>query len=324
MKIHAKVFLIILASIVMAASGCSNNSQEPKKSDQGTKTAAKAKYEIIETKSLKVSSIQGLGFPGNDDSMNIATNDGLKMYKNGNWYKATANLHNFIGFQAVDTGFISSGHPQKGAGLKDPLGLVISTDKGKSLKNIAFNGDAVFQFMAAGYLNHDIYVLNEQPANNLSQGVYYSQDNGVTWKKSAFRGFAADSLGMLAVHAQHGNIMAMSTRSGIYYSNDNGNTMMPVTSPVMVTALTFIGDSILYSSVEDQNILLKTVNPKTKMQANITIPFLNYDNPITYVSVNPKNLKQMAFATYRNDVFISNDSGENWTSILVEGKIVPE
>jgi hypothetical protein len=323
-KVYAKVYLIILAAIGLAVSGCSHNNQESKKSGQETQSAAKPNYEIIEAKTFKVSEIQGLGYPGNDDSLYIATNNGLKMYKDGKWYQSTANLHNYMGFQAVETGFIASGHPQKGTGFKDPLGLVKSTDKGKSLENIAFNGDAAYRFMAAGYSNQVIYVLNEQPTHDLSQGVYYSEDNGATWKKSAFKGFTADSLGMLAVHPQHGNIMAMSTRSGIYYSTNYGNTMKPITSPVMVTALTFSGDSILYSSVEDQKILFKTVNPETKVQANITIPFLNYDNPVTYMAVNPKNIKQIAFTTYRNDVFISNDGGKNWTTILAGGKKVPE
>ncbi|NRD75916.1 exo-alpha-sialidase [Bacillus sp. BRMEA1] len=324
MKLLSKIFPIILVYLILVISGCSTYSPDPPKLIKATNTAAKAKYEIVEANDLKVSSIQGLGFPGNDDSLYIATKSGIKMYKKGNWYQSTTNLHNYTGFQAIDEGYIASGHPQKGSGLKDPLGLVKSLDKGKSYSPITFHAEDAFRFFAAGNFSHVIYVLNEQPANQLNQGVYYTKDNGKTWGKSAFKGFAADSLGMLAVHPSHGAIMAMSTRTGIYYSTDYGNSMKPVTSPVMVTALTFSGDTIIYSSVENNAILFKKVNPKTGEQENISIPFLNYDNPITYVAVNPKNMKQLAFTTYQNDVFISNDSGKNWTTILAKGKKVPE
>lgn len=322
-KVPLKVCFIALIAVILCISGCSKNNSESSGISKKGKPE-EMNYNIVEAKALKVNEIQGIGFPGNDDSLYIATNTGLKMYKDGKWYQSTTNLHNYTGFQAVETGFVASGHPQKGTGLKNPLGLVKSENKGKTLETIAFYGKLSFRFMAASYADKTIYVLNEEPAGDTGQGVYYSEDNGASWKKSAFKGFSADSLGMLAVSPNNGNIVAMSTRSGVYYSRDYGNTMKPITSPIMVTALVFSGDSILYSSVEDKNIFLKTVNPLTAVQANITIPFLDYDNPITYLAVNPKNIKQIAFADYHNDVYISNDGGKTWTVILAGGKKVPE
>ncbi|MGG1677498.1 F510_1955 family glycosylhydrolase [Neobacillus sp. NRS-1170] len=318
MKIQKKVLQVILTGILLIVSGCSGNEQ--KNAAPKDEAVNKTKFEIVEAKSFKLENIRGIGFPGNDNSLYVASNDGLKMLKDSAWYKTTTNNHEYIGFQAIKKGFVSSGIPQKGTGFKDPLGLVQSNDNGKSLKKLAFYGDTDFYFIAASFSGDTIYVISEQPHDKLSQGVNYTKDNGRTWKKSAFTNFDADSLGMMAVHPTNGDIMAMSTRSGIYYSTDNGNTMKRITDPFMVTALTFNGDSILFSSVENNTIFLKTWNAASGGLTNITIPFLDYDNPITYLAVNPKNQNQMAFTTYRNDLYQSIDGGKTWNMLLKDGK----
>lgn len=318
MKIQKKVLLIILTGILLIAAGCSN--EQPKKSEQKSEAVNKIKYEIVKAKSIKIKNIRGIGYPGNDKALYVATDQGLKMFKDSKWYETTTNKHEYIGFQAMDNGFLSSGIPQKGTGLKNPLGLVQSVDKGKSLKKLAYYGDMNFYFMAAGFSGDASYIISEQPHGELGQGVNYTKDNGQTWKKSAFINFNADSLGMMAVHPKNGDIMAMATRSGIYYSTDNGNKMKLITAPIMVTALTFKGDSLLYSSVENNSILLKTENTSSGEQVNIAIPFLDYDNPITYLSVNPKNENQIAFTTYRNDLYESIDNGKTWNILLKDGK----
>ncbi|EKN63817.1 BNR repeat-containing protein [Neobacillus bataviensis LMG 21833] len=320
MKVQIKMISVILMGILLVAAGCSNKSEKPEQTKEENKTITKTNFEIVEAKSFKLKNIRGIGYPGNDNALYVAANDGLKMYKDALWYETTANQHDYIGFQAVETGFIASGHPQKGTNLKDPLGLVKSTDKGETLEKLAFYGNANFHFTAASFSGDGLYVIGEQPNGQLSLGVNYSTDNGSTWKKSGLKEFNADSYGMMAIHPEAGNTLAMATRSGIYYSIDNGNTMKHITDPVMVTALTFSGDSILFSSVENDKILLKTINPSSGEQINMTFPFLDYDNPITYLAVNPKNKNQIAFTTYKNDLYQSIDGGQNWKRLLENGK----
>jgi hypothetical protein len=314
-----KVFFVILTGIlVLVVSSCTEERQEPKKPQQAEK--ATANYEIIEAESFKVSQILGIGYPGNDTALYAATENGIKMYKDSKWYETTTNLHDYFGFQAVASGFITSGRPEKGSNLKVPLGVVQSIDHGKTLKPISFYGQSLFHFMGVSYSGKGLYVINEEPTDNLSQGVNYSKDHGVSWEQSEFKDFNADSLGTIAVHPENGDIIAMSTRSGIYYSNDNGNTMKQITDPFMVTAITFSGDSILFSSVENEKILLKTLNPTSGKQMNVTIPFLDFDNPITYIAVNPKNPNQIAITTYKNDLYESIDAGKKWSNLLKDGK----
>jgi hypothetical protein len=317
---NKRVILSILIGILIILAGCTDTSTERKKPQLEDKT----KFAITPAKALKIDQIRGIGYPGNDNALYLATNDGLKIYKDQQWSETTTNHHDYIGFQAVQTGFIGSGHPQKGTGLKDPLGIIQSVDHGKNLKKIAFYGEEIFHFMAASYSGIGLYVISEQPNNDLSLGVNYSKDNGKSWHKSAFKEFTADSLGMIAVHPMNGDIMAMSTRSGIFYTEDNGNTMKLITASFMVTALTFTSDSILFSSVENEKILLKTLNTQSGEQVNVAFPFLDYDNPITYLAVNPKNENQFAFTTYKNDLYETIDGGKNWSLLIKNGKKAQE
>ncbi|PLS01231.1 F510_1955 family glycosylhydrolase [Neobacillus cucumis] len=317
MNFKIKMFFTFLISVLLIMSGCSNKNEKQKETSVSNNKTA---FKIVDASSFKLKNIRGIGYPGNDNGLYVAGNDGLKLYKENRWYKTTTNQHDYIGFQAVESGFIASGHPQKGTSFKDPLGLIKSGDKGKTFQKLAFYDQANFHFTAASYSGKGLYVIGEKQSENISLGVNYSLDNGKTWKRSAFKNFDSDSMGMMAVHPTNGNIMAMSTRSGIYYSTDNGNTMKRVTEPFMVTALTFNGNSILFSSVENEKILLKTLSPLTGKQSNIIIPFLDYDNPITYLAVNPKNTNQMSFTTYKNDLYETTDGGKTWNNILTEGK----
>lgn len=312
-----KVILTILTGMLLMAAGCTNNKPETKKPEQAVNVED---FKIVKAKDLNIEQIHGIGYPGNDPALYLAADKGLKMYKESQWFETTTNHHNYSGFQAIENGFIASGKPEKNSGLKNPLGIVQSEDKGETIKKLAFYGNNNFYFMAASYSGEAIYVINQQENGDLELGVNYSTDHGKGWNASKLKDFNADSLGMMAVHPKNGNILAMSTRSGIYYSEDNGNTMKLITNPFMVTSLTFMGDVLLFSSVENEKILLKTINPKSGEQTNLAIPFLDYQNPITFLAVNPKDTKQIAFTTYNNDLFESKDSGTHWSNLMTNGK----
>lgn len=305
------------------AAGCGGQADKNETSNQGKKDEEKTgvNFQIVPAKSQKIGQIRGIGYPGNDDALYVATNDGIKFYKNSKWLETTANKHNFMSLQAINTGFLASGHPQKDTGIKDPMGIVESSDQGKSLHKLGFYGEGNFHFLSASFFGNGMYIIMEQPLHQLDPGVYFSKNNGESWIKSKLAGFTADSMGMMAVHPKNGNIMAMSTKAGIYYSEDYSNTMKAITGPIMVTAVTFKGDNILYSSVEDQKILLKEINPKTGEINDVVIPFLDYDNPVTYITADPKNENKLAFTTYKDDLYESTDGGKTWKNIAEDGRI---
>jgi len=322
-KSGKKLLLAGMAGLMIFGSGCADKQmKEPKQktNQQENKEDNKQEFSIIKSKKVKISHLHGLGYPGNDDSLYIATHNGLKMFDGKNWSETSSNNNDYMGFQAVRDGFLASGHPQKGSGLKNPLGLIQSTDKGKTLKKLVFYGESDFHFLSASYSGNEVYIINEQPNSKIDAGIYFSKDLGRSWKKSKLTGFTADSFGMIAVHPDKGDTMAMATRNGIFYSVDSGNTMKAITSPDMVTALTFSGDWLYYCSVGNNTVQLKKLDTKTQTETEVKIPFLDYNNPITYLAADLKNPQRMAFSTYNNDIYETRDGGMNWTALLQNGQ----
>ncbi|GLB58290.1 F510_1955 family glycosylhydrolase [Cytobacillus sp. NCCP-133] len=316
------VLLSIFLSILLAA-GCS--SEEQKKQSQSeepsNKTAEETPYEIKKASEQQIEHIQGIGYPGNDTGLYLSSSDGLKLFKDGTWFETTTDNHDYMGFQALIDGYIASGHPNKNANLKNPLGIVKSTSKGESFEELAFYGEIATPFLSAGYNTGMIYMISQQETPNLDAGVYRSKDDGQTWDPVQLKGLEADTLGMIAAHPDDANLMAMSTRSGIFLSMDKGETIKLVSEPVMATALAFSSDSLYYAFAGQDKVLMNRLNLKTMEAPPVEIPYLSYDNPITYIAADYKNSGRISFSTYLKDLYESADGGENWDLLLKNGWI---
>lgn len=83
-----------------------------------------------------------------------------------NCYTATR----LYGLSSNENGFFASGHPEPGANLKNPLGLMKSSDGGNTLEKLAFYGESDFHNLAVGYNTEAIYLYNERPNSKLQQG----------------------------------------------------------------------------------------------------------------------------------------------------------
>lgn len=324
------VFNIILLLIFIVLSGCVNqgskNGGSKEVSEDATNNAGETEkpskdFAVEKAINQQIEHLHGIGYPGNQKSLYIASHHGLKIFKDSVWMETNQNNHDYMGFQPIKEGFVASGHPEKGSKLKNPLGLVLSKDNGNTLDKLAFYGESDFHFLAASYSGNSIFVINEQPNTDLGMGVYHSEDMGKTWNQSQLRDFKTDTLGMIAVHPVNSNEMAMATRSGIYISADSGNTMELITDPIMTTAVALTGDSLYFSSAEKNKIALMKMDSSSKVLSEIKIPFLDFTNPITYLALNQSEPNQISFSTYENDIYESLDGGENWNHILKKGQI---
>lgn len=337
MKISKKSFMITLAAATLVFTGCSKDKEETKQSpaeenQQDTDTEEKQADQtndeqqnagtdfIVKAKPQRIEHMHGIGYPGNDEGLYVASHNGIKIYKDGQWFETAAEKHDYMGFQAVKDGFYSSGHPEEGSSLKNPLGLVKSTDFGKSIEKVAFYGESDFHFLSASYLDHSLYVINEQPNSKLDAGVYVSKDNAESWKQVALNGFEANTFGMIAVHPDKGDTFAMATKDGVFVSNDSGQTVKENGDYDMVTAAAFSKESLYISPVEDQKIKLVKIGQE-KEGVELPIPTLAYDNPITYIAADYEEQGRLAFITILNDLYESTDGGQTWKQLLVNGKI---
>ena len=270
----------------------------------------------------KIEHVHGIGYPGNDDGLYVASHNGLKIYKDGKWMETAAQNHDYMGFQATEDGFFASGHPEEGADLKDPLGLVKSKDKGRTLKKIAFYGESDFHFLSAGYHNSSLYLINEEANSELERGVYLSKDQADSWEPVELKGLESSTLGMMAVHPEKGGIFAMATKEGVFISDDYGRSMKRAGQYELVTAAAFSKEFLYISPVHKQTIqLFRLEAEETGKAEKLTMPHLNHDNPITFIAADPRQEGRIAFMTILNDLYESVDGGKTWKRLLVNGRI---
>jgi len=320
--IAKRYFLSLILAFTLILASCSSNEENKKNQPKNEKEQAQVHdFAITNAASGRIEQIYGIGYPGNDEGLYIAAQEGMKIYINNDWYEGNSEKHEYAGFQAVKDGFYASGHPEKGANLEDPLGLIKSIDKGATFEKLAFYGEGDFHFLSAGYETNMLYLINEKERPTLEAGVYRSEDEGKSWELLKLDGLHADTVGMIAAHPTNEQMMAMATRSGIYLSENKGDNMKLVTEPSMVTALALSENYLFYSAVENNKVFFYEIDLSTLKSVPIDIPFLNYDNPITYIAVDYKNDKTLSFSTYLFDVYQSIDNGGTWDLLLKNGKI---
>ena len=327
------VLISILAAVMLVFTGCSGEEDreqaKPASDKNNTENVEQEKPQeksgtdfIIKAAPQKIEHVHGIGYPGNDEGLYVASHDGLKIFNNGEWLETTSENHDYMGFQPVEDGFFASGHPEEGSDLKNPLGLVKSSDKGETLEKIAFYGESDFHFLSASYKDDVLYLINEEPNSELERGVYASRDRGRAWEPVELNGLDAQSMGMIAVHPENGGTLAMSTREGVFLSDDFGATMTRAGDYKMVTAAAFSRESLYISPVQQEKIKLVRLPIEQQSEGEeLPIPNLKYDNPITYIAADPEQEGRVAFITILNDLYETEDGGKTWNQLLVNGRI---
>lgn len=329
-KLRSVLIPILAAILFTGCSGQENHEQaQPATDESKDKTEEKNTPQkepqtdfILKADPQTIEHIHGIGYPGNDDGLYVASHQGLKIFKNGEWLEMTDENHDYMGFQAVEDGFVASGHPAQGSDLKNPLGLVKSTDNGKTLEKIAFYGESDFHFLSASFRDNVFYLINEEPNSELERGVYVSKDKGGAWEPVELNGLDANSLGIIAVHPENGGTLAMATREGVFVSNDFGTTMERKGDYQLVTAAAYSKENLYIAPVEHEKI--KLVRLPVEQQGTgeeLPIPNLKYDNPITYIAADPEQDGTIAFITILNDLYESKDGGKTWNQLLINGRI---
>jgi hypothetical protein len=265
--------------------------------------------------------IHGLGFSNNGNEVFIPAHDGLRVFKNGEWGLPEGEAHDYMGFSMVDDGFYSSGHPSPGSNMKNPFGIVKSTDMGETLETLDLYGEIDFHGMAVGYKSHAIYVLNPQSNSRMDDtGLYYTLDETKTWEKSQMTGLDGQPSAM-AVHPTEEATIVITTNEGVFISTDYGNQFKKLL-PTLATAATFTIDGVLVLGTIENGISIMTVDSNTGEQKEIAVPEFDEEDAISYLAVNPQNTQELVFTTYNKDIFITKDTGANWVKIAEKGVAV--
>ncbi|WP_424768500.1 F510_1955 family glycosylhydrolase [Paenibacillus sp. sgz302251] len=265
--------------------------------------------------SVSLRHIHGLGYTSDGKQLIIPAHEGLVSYANDRWQPLEGDKHDYMGFNAVKNGFYSSGHPARSSELQDPLGIVRSTDLGKSVEILDFQGVEDFHWLAVGYETETIYLFNPQPNAKLDAvGLYRSQDEALTWERSGMNGISGDLIAM-AAHPTDPATIAVSTSSGAFLSTDFGDQFHKLPVDQVVTALAFGIHGDLF--IGGKGILLRHTGDKT---SSLSVLPLASDDAIMYIAQNPKQENEFALATSSMNVFLSKDNGLSWSQIADKGK----
>jgi hypothetical protein len=324
-KTSVRPAIAIAALLILLLVGCTNSesaqsptpANPPQQTVSTTEHADDEQHAAVEgTTSVELMHMHGLGFSPDGRQLIVPAHDGFRIYADSKWFKPDVTAHDYMGYTPSSDGFYSSGHPHPSSGLVNPFGLIKSTDGGKTLVKLGFEGETDFHFMAVGYQNHAIYVGNPEANSRLSPGVHYSLDDGQTWQQSALEGVTGQFIQM-AVHPVDANVVVLATEDGLWLSSDYGSSFTQIGAGDTVTAVTFSpdGKTLLfgYQGVSAYDLASQQIT-------DLPTPTVDSEDAVSYLAINPVQPDEIALATFNKDIYLSRDGGETWKQIADDGK----
>lgn len=216
--------LTVVAVLLPVAAGCGGSDEE-----------ANAPAEV------GPQHVHGLGINPSDGSLYLATHTGLFHLRRGSDEIARVGdrLQDTMGFSVVGPDrFIGSGHPDLRDGLPPLLGLIESSDAGRSWTSVSLLGDADFHALRAD--GQRIVGYDASGGRLLT-----SRDGGRTWAASR----PPDALSDVVVSPSDPATLVAASASGLIRSGDGGRTWSPVAGRGLVLA--WPADGALYALAPD-------------------------------------------------------------------------
>lgn len=165
----------------------------------------------------------------------LATHEGLFRHANGELLQ-NGPVIDLMGFTVAPDGtYYASGHPGAGVDLPQPVGLITSTDSGRTWRVSSRGGES------------DFHALTSGPTSVVGfDGTLRSTTDGETWTTRTI----AAAPRTLAASPQTGALLA-TTETGLLHSTDDGRSWKGLTPPA--TAL-------LAAWADEQTIVIATTN----------------------------------------------------------------
>jgi hypothetical protein len=312
-RTFAQRLAVLVLVVLLAGCAAAPTSQAPAASSESAHGGAGDSHSHSALEEMP--HLHGLGFSADGSQLIVPAHTGLRLYEDGAWHTPDVPAHDYMGFAPVDDGFYSSGHPEPGSSLANPLGLVKSPDGGATLQSLGFVGESDFHTLGAGYRSHALYLVNPAPNSQLQPGPYYSLDRGKTWTPFAAAGVTAAPYA-IAVHPDEPGTLALPTDAGLVQSTDYGATFTLVGSAEPATAATY--------SLDGQRLIfgaktLSSLDLASGAVASIQAPQLALEDLFTYIATSPTEPETLAVATLERDIFLSRDGGATWEQIADNG-----
>jgi hypothetical protein len=172
--------------------------------------------------------IHGLGVNPRDGALFIATHSGLFRAPQGVVapQRVDDQFQDTMGFSVVGPDrFLGSGHPALGEGGPPNLGLIESSDAGRSWESVSLAGQADFHVLR--FAHGRVYGYN-----GLNGKLMLSEDGGESWSE---RTPPPGIIDLVADPEDPRRILA-STEQGLAISQDEGETWLPLQGDVGLLA----------------------------------------------------------------------------------------
>ncbi|EGL84175.1 hypothetical protein CathTA2_0274 [Caldalkalibacillus thermarum TA2.A1] len=237
-----------------------------------------------------------------------------------NWTSSAEHRHDLMSFTFRDEEtMIASGHPAKASDFQDPLGVIISKDRGKTWEPIALHGEVDFHVMEVNASDPDvIYGIDAH-----GSGLYRSTDGGFNWEVLETKGLPEDFATVFALVSDPGNPESVlaGTQRGIFKSEDGGKTW-----ELKSNEQTFVsgkgvskqsGMIIVYLYGQSPGLMISHDFGETWDSLNLV---LEGNDAVTHIAVHPSEEGVYTVGTREEHLFQTADGGENWIQIAENGK----
>ncbi|MGI8460775.1 MAG: F510_1955 family glycosylhydrolase [Solirubrobacterales bacterium] len=168
--------------------------------------------------------VHGLGLNPADQSLYIATHDGLfRAAENSETAERVGASHqDTMGFTVRGANdFLGSGHPGPGQSGTPHLGLIESDDAGESWEEVSLSGEADFHVLR--YAEGRIYGFNAYRSLLMS-----SDDDGASWRRQA----APQGLIDFTIDPENPDRILLSTETGLAAGDIGGERFRPLQGEV--------------------------------------------------------------------------------------------
>lgn len=161
----------------------------------------------------KVAHVHGLGVDPADGALYAGTHYGLfRIPESGGASRVGDRVQDFMGFTVAGANhYLASGHPGEGQGGPSAVGLIESTDGGKSWRSMSLSGEADFHSIEARH--GQVYGLN-----SVTGQLMVSTDKK-TWEERS-----SVPMADFAVDPQDPDIILATTQQGVARSTDGGRS----------------------------------------------------------------------------------------------------
>jgi hypothetical protein len=267
--------------------------------------------------------VHGLAIaPWSSEVVWLSTHQGLVLIDGDEWRYVSEEPHDFMGFavhpQKEDV-LYTSGHPSPRSGLENPLGLMVSTDAGRTWETRSLQGEVDFHALAVHHADGEVLYGYDATDGQLLR----SDDGGRHWQSRAVP--HPGGVLALAVHPTDPDTVLAGTPGGLFMSSDAAETWQVLLDEVPVTAIAYdagVAERVLaYVAGPGGDGMVATEDAGQSWHA---LGLELDEDAISHIAVHPTAEDVIYVGSIEGSVHRTVDGGRRWDPLAVNGMPVSE